>query len=352
MNTYEKPMNRSAEAHGSPEMNEILEQLKKPFHPTQIIWKPGALNGERNRALALAYADLRAYQNRLDEVCGLDWSVTYTPWSDRIVCHLTIHGVTRSSTGEPDSQSERSEIAGTAAEAQAFKRACAMFGLGRYLYNLPSVWVEYDGNSRTFSERAKARLEMLIHQHYRRTMGEASSELQPNSEAPAEVPTGEGEQPAVAAEARSERVPPGREGGASEMSQPQREEVPSLAATAEPTAPTADNGEHAAPTNGDATTNGARPRPTAGAGFGVPFGTGRACCSFRACIITMIKHFNQQTNPPDDTNHAGESVDRWLEKSARPPHHVLRSGAIARSLLCDNTRQRLVLGQPSDSVER
>jgi hypothetical protein len=276
MNTYEKPMNRSAEAHGSPEMNEILEQLKKPFHPTQIIWKPGALNGERNRALALAYADLRAYQNRLDEVCGLDWSVTYTPWSDRIVCHLTIHGVTRSSTGEPDSQSERSEIAGTAAEAQAFKRACAMFGLGRYLYNLPSVWVEYDGNSRTFSERAKARLEMLIHQHYRRTMGEASSELQPNSEAPAEVPTGEGEQPAVAAEARSERVPPGREGGASEMSQPQREEVPSLAATAEPTAPTADNGEHAAPTNGDATTNGARPRPTAGAGFGVPFGTGRA----------------------------------------------------------------------------
>ena len=71
------------------------------------------------------------YQNRLDEVCGLAWSVTYTPWGERVICHLTINGITRSSTGEADSNAEKSEIAGTAAEAQAFKRACSMFGLGR-----------------------------------------------------------------------------------------------------------------------------------------------------------------------------------------------------------------------------
>ena len=111
------------------------------------------------------------YQNRLDEVCGINWSVTYTPWGDRIVCHLTIEGITRSSSGEPDSQSERSEIAGTTAEAQAFKRACAMFGLGRYLYNLPSVWVEYDPTTKQFTDKAKAKLEGIIVQHYRRTEG-------------------------------------------------------------------------------------------------------------------------------------------------------------------------------------
>jgi hypothetical protein len=150
------------------EMQEILKELSKPFHPAHVTWKPGVFNRDKTKALALAYADLRAYQNRLDELCGMNWSVSYTPWGDRIVCHLTINGVTRSSTGEPDSQSEKSEIAGTTAEAQAFKRACAMFGLGRYLYNLPSIWAEFDSERRQFTEQGKARLSGIIIQHYRR----------------------------------------------------------------------------------------------------------------------------------------------------------------------------------------
>ncbi|MBX2997920.1 MAG: hypothetical protein KF893_05370 [Caldilineaceae bacterium] len=158
-------------------MQEILKELSKPFHPSHITWKPGVLNRDKNKALALAYADLRAYQNRLDEVCGMNWSVSYTPWGDRIVCHLTINGVTRSSTGEPDSQSEKSEIAGTAAEAQAFKRACAMFGLGRYLYNLPTVWCEFDSERKQFTAQGKGRLSGIIVQHYRRHM-DADVELE------------------------------------------------------------------------------------------------------------------------------------------------------------------------------
>lgn len=154
----------------------ILTELSKPFHPSHITWKPGAMNRDKNKALALAYADLRAYQDRLDEVLGLRWSVSYTPWGDRIVCHVTIDGVTRSSTGEPDSQSEKSEIAGTAAEAQAFKRACAMFGLGRYLYNLPSVWAEYDNEKKGWTDAAKAHLNSIVIQHYRRHL-DADAEL-------------------------------------------------------------------------------------------------------------------------------------------------------------------------------
>lgn len=155
-------------------MNTLLEELRKPFHPSHVIWKPGSINKDQTKALALAYADLRAYQNRLDEVCAMQWSVTYTPWAEKIICHLTIQGITRSSTGEPDSQSERSEIAGTSAEAQAFKRACSMFSLGRYLYQLPTVWVEYDGTARQFTARARAHLEGIIVQHYRRTMADDS----------------------------------------------------------------------------------------------------------------------------------------------------------------------------------
>lgn len=139
--------------------SELLVKLSEPFAPSEVEWKPGALSADGLRALALAYADPRVYMTRLDLVCGVDWSVTYTPWGDgRIICHLTIEGRTRSSTGEADAQSERSEIAGTAAEAQAFKRACAMWGLGRYLYNLPVVWAEYDPKRRTFTDEGRARL--------------------------------------------------------------------------------------------------------------------------------------------------------------------------------------------------
>lgn len=150
----------------------ILAELRRPFHPSAIEWKPQATTKDGTKAMAAAYADIRAYQNRLDEVCGLGWSVTYTPWGERIVCHVTIQGVTRSSSGEPDSQSEKSEIAGTAAEAQAFKRACAMFGLGRYLYALPSVWVELDPGTKKFSAAGLAKLESLVVQHYRRAIAE------------------------------------------------------------------------------------------------------------------------------------------------------------------------------------
>jgi hypothetical protein len=95
---------------------------------------------------------------------------------------MTICGITRSSTGEPDSQSERGEIAGTATEAQAFKRAAAMFGLGRYLYNLPSIWAEYNRETRYFTDKGKAKLEQIIASHYQRSIAGIATE-------PTEPPT-------------------------------------------------------------------------------------------------------------------------------------------------------------------
>ena len=34
----------------------------------------------------------------------------------------------------------------TSADAQAFKRACSCFGLGRYFYDFPAIWVDLDQN--------------------------------------------------------------------------------------------------------------------------------------------------------------------------------------------------------------
>jgi hypothetical protein len=159
---------------------ELFEQLRLPFHPSHITWKPGAIKGER--ALAMPYADLRAYMNRLDEVCGYDWSVAYEPWgNDRIICRLTIGDVMRSSTGETTNESEKSEIGGTVAEAQAFKRACAMFGLGRYLYQLPTGWADWDAAGKKFTDKAKAKLTGILVQHYRRATGKNEADAENES---------------------------------------------------------------------------------------------------------------------------------------------------------------------------
>jgi hypothetical protein len=59
-----------------------------------------------------------------------------------VTCRLTIHGLgAHSGIGEEWADNEN---AGTAAEAQAFKRACSCFGLGRYLYDLEGGWVDLD----------------------------------------------------------------------------------------------------------------------------------------------------------------------------------------------------------------
>lgn len=152
-------------------MNELMAKLALPFEPKHITWKPGHLTKDGSKCMAMAYADLRAYQERLDEVCGLDWSVEYQPWGDnRIIARLTISGVTRASTGEMGKQDISNEMGGTVAEAQAMKRAAAQFGLGRYLYDLPSVWVEFDAQARKISKAGQDELDKRYAAYYEKKM--------------------------------------------------------------------------------------------------------------------------------------------------------------------------------------
>ena len=63
-----------------------------------------------------------------------------------VTCELTIFGIgSHSATGEEFADDDN---AGTSAEAQAFKRACACFGLGRYLYYFTGTWVDLDERKR------------------------------------------------------------------------------------------------------------------------------------------------------------------------------------------------------------
>jgi hypothetical protein len=52
-----------------PEGDPVARHLSALFDKSEVKFKPAAISG--NRALALAYVDVRAIQNRLDEVCGV-----------------------------------------------------------------------------------------------------------------------------------------------------------------------------------------------------------------------------------------------------------------------------------------
>lgn len=164
-------------------MSNQLEQLRRPFHPNDVTFKPSSVRRDGTAAMGLAYVGLRAYMDRLDECWGTRWDVEYKPWGEgRIICTISITGddfiVSRSSTGETSGESERNEIGGTVAEAQAFKRACAMLGLGRYLYTLPQVWAEWhvDDPSNVkkghFTPTGIAQLRRAVLEHYTEATGE------------------------------------------------------------------------------------------------------------------------------------------------------------------------------------
>jgi len=139
------------------EPNVRLAQIEEPFDPTEIKWRVTHTSRDGSRGAVIAFADPRAYTDRLNKVvtpCGWTRSYDVTTMSsvtrmkkDKLIqtgkvlvtCALTIHGL-GSHTGSGEEWADE-ENAMTSAEAQAFKRACSCFGLGRYLYNFVEMWV-------------------------------------------------------------------------------------------------------------------------------------------------------------------------------------------------------------------
>jgi hypothetical protein len=118
-----------------------------------VKFKPVAISG--NRALTLAYVDVRAIQDRLDEVCGVaGWQDNYRVLTDgAVVCRLRLkigeEWITKVDVGSPSGQPDNGDRT-KAAFSDALKRAAVKFGVGRYLYRLPRQWCDYDPHKREF----------------------------------------------------------------------------------------------------------------------------------------------------------------------------------------------------------
>src|ERR1051326_477437 len=164
-----QPCATAVEKYTDEQVRQFVVALENPFDPREIKWRVTNTTSDRRRGQVIAYADPRAYTDRLNALFTFrGWTREYTVQviqnferkergngdgiiSGKIVvtCRVTIDGIgSHSGLGEEWADNEN---AGTSAEAQAFKRACSCFGLGRYLYDLGGNWVDLDERKQPLS---------------------------------------------------------------------------------------------------------------------------------------------------------------------------------------------------------
>lgn len=113
--------------------------------PTCAVCRPESVHGSVEHVVHSSRLDSpirHSYQRefRTQHRTRRLWRRCWSP------CELTIFGLgSHSATGEEWADNDN---AGTAPEAQGFKRTCSCFGLGRYLYYFEGVWVDLDERKR------------------------------------------------------------------------------------------------------------------------------------------------------------------------------------------------------------
>ena len=132
-------------------------QLAAPFPADRVTWRVGPSNKKKRqretkdnnakatKGQALAYIDARDVMERLDEICGpAGWQCRYPHAAAKTVCEIGI----RTDDGEwiwkSDGAGDTDMEAVKGSLSDAFKRAAVRWGIGRYLYDLPTPWVDLD----------------------------------------------------------------------------------------------------------------------------------------------------------------------------------------------------------------
>ncbi len=147
-----------------------FEDLAKAFPGNKIHFRVGATNvnkdgslrwGESAVGIPLAYIDARDVMDRLDEVCGAEnWQCRY-PFPG--CCDIGVNVATDECIDNPDRDrwlwksngAGATDIEGEKGQySDSFKRAAVLFKIGRYLYDMPNVWIplEKKGKSHVFGK--------------------------------------------------------------------------------------------------------------------------------------------------------------------------------------------------------
>lgn len=170
-------------------MMELSKRLQEPFKESDIEFKPQSLGFKANGepwCMVLAYVQARAIQERLDQVVGpARWKVDYKHLNNGVMCGLSLwcsfefaeeelknHGdsqiksIKKSFSGEWvtkwDGAVETEVEAFKGGISSALKRTGSVWGIGRYLYKLPTTFAKtsikpmppHDGWKKAFHKKS------------------------------------------------------------------------------------------------------------------------------------------------------------------------------------------------------
>ena len=117
----------------------LQQKLEIPFSPKAVSWRVGRKSKDGKSAMLLAYIDARDVMERLERACGFgNWQCRYSlADAGVLICDIGIRidgeWVWRANgAGDTQVEAEKGKC------SDAFKRAAVLWGVGRYLYGLPS----------------------------------------------------------------------------------------------------------------------------------------------------------------------------------------------------------------------
>lgn len=152
----------------------MFQRLAAPFPPEAISWRVGSSNkkkrqretGDNNakatKGQVLAYLDARDVMERLDAVCTpAGWANRYTHADRKTICEIGVRTPEGEWVWKADGAGDSDIEAEKGALSDAFKRAAVRWGVGRYLYEVDSPWVDLDEREQIPAD-AKRRLAAML----------------------------------------------------------------------------------------------------------------------------------------------------------------------------------------------
>lgn len=175
--------------------HDLQTKLAAPFADSDIEWRLQWSDDEKGSGIAVPYVTNRAIQNRLDKTVGVDcWRNEYIPWhSDgkkaSQICGISIYFAERKEWITKYDGAEDSDIEPVKGGlSDSMKRASVQWGIGRYLYEMDTVFVDTEKRGRTTVIKKSS--QPKLDAEHQRTIKKMFSPEQPKAPqlAPAEQP--------------------------------------------------------------------------------------------------------------------------------------------------------------------
>lgn len=128
-----------------------LKDLSAPLKAHQLEFRVS--RKVKGGSMLLAYKNARVDMQRLDDVVGpLNWKREHS--RDNHNCTVSIWDADKGQwVGKEDTGTESNTEAQKGLASDSFKRACFNWGIGRELYEYPSIYIKHDESEKIYPQQ-------------------------------------------------------------------------------------------------------------------------------------------------------------------------------------------------------